>query len=112
MAGKYRNVSTIVDGISFDSAAEALRYRQLAAMESAGLISDLKLQVPFVLVPNQKKANGKHERKCVYFCDFSYQRNGARVVEDVKSKATKTPLYVLKRKLMLMVFGIEIQEVS
>ena len=34
-----------------------------------------------------------------------------RVVEDVKSRATKTRVYEMKKKLMREKFGIEIQEI-
>ena len=48
---------------------------------------------------------------CDYESDFTYRREGKLVVEDVKSKATVTYAYRIKKKLMLAVFGIEIQEV-
>lgn len=33
------------------------------------------------------------------------------MVEDVKSRPTKTKVYIIKEKLMLEKFGIEIQEI-
>ena len=41
---KYGNRFTIVDGIRFDSRAEADRYRVLRLRERAGEISELELQ--------------------------------------------------------------------
>ena len=35
-----------------------------------------------------------------YVADFQYLVNGKTVVEDVKSPATKTPLYKLKIKIL------------
>lgn len=43
--------------------------------------------------------------------DFSYHENGILVVEDVKSKATKTPLYQLKKKLVKALYGIDVKEI-
>ena len=51
------------------------------------------------------------ERPVKYIADFSYTKDGETVVEDVKSAATKTPEYILKRKMMLWEFGIEVKEV-
>lgn len=51
------------------------------------------------------------EQKAVYTADFVYVRDGVTVVEDVKSEITrKEPDYVLRRKLMLHVWGIRIME--
>ena len=44
---KYRNIKTEVDGIVFDSKAEARRYAELRLLEKANEISDLRLQYPF-----------------------------------------------------------------
>ena len=44
---KYHNKKTEIDGIVFDSRKEALRWHELKLMENAGLISDLRRQVPF-----------------------------------------------------------------
>ncbi len=46
---KYRNRKTVVDNIKFDSVLEANRYRELMLLQRAKEISNLKLQVPFVL---------------------------------------------------------------
>lgn len=74
-------------------------------MEAAGLIAGLRRQVRFPL-----KVNGV--RVCVYVSDFVYIEGRRRVVEDVKSEFTrKLPVYRLKRKLMLAVYGIAIREV-
>jgi hypothetical protein len=93
----------MVDGIMFDSKAEASRYSLLRILLDQGKISDLELQVPFVIEVNGLKI-------CKYIADFVYTINGQRVVEDVKG--VRTPEYKLKRKLMSAVFGIEIQEIG
>lgn len=107
---KYGAVKSVIDGIRFDSKAEARRYVQLKALQQAGEISDLELQVAYTLLPTQKNAL-RTERPVKYVADFRYTRDGAVVVEDTKSKPTRTPEYVIKRKLMLHVHGISITEV-
>ena len=108
---KYGNRKTELDGITFDSAKEAQRWSELLLMEKAGLIFDLQRQVPFVLIPKQVRNGKVVERPVVYKADFVYTENGQEVVEDVKSPATKTKEYILKRKLLLWQFGIQIKEV-
>ncbi|NOQ48725.1 MAG: DUF1064 domain-containing protein [Methanococcoides sp.] len=99
---KYGNKKTA----GFDSKREAMRYRDLDLLQKAGEISELKTQVTFEVVPKQEG-----ERAVKYIADFSYfDLNGNYVVEDVKSPATKTPAYVIKRKLMLHVHGIRVLE--
>lgn len=41
---KYHNRKTIVDGITFDSKAEAERYKELKRLELIGVIKGLELQ--------------------------------------------------------------------
>lgn len=97
-------------GRKFDSKREQKRFRELDALQRAGEISDLKTQVRFELVPKQAKPGGGTERAVHYVADFVYStRGGERVVED--SKGFRTPDYVIKRKLLLKVHGIQIQEV-
>ena len=120
---KYHNSKVIVDGESFDSIKEARRYQELKLMQSAGMINGLKRQVKFVLIPAQRepdttgKRGGKKkgaliERECAYYADFAYYTKvGEYVVEDVKSEATKTEQYKIKKKLMMYVHKIRIHEI-
>ena len=124
---KYNATKVTVDGHAFDSKHEANRYLELKLLERAGEISDLRLQVEYELIPNQYATeerygkNGRRlkdkeillERKCCYVADFVYtdNRTGETVVEDTKSEATRTPEYIIKRKLMLHKYGIGIREV-
>ena len=78
----------------------------------AGLISNLREQVRFELIPTQRDAAGKLiERAVHYVADFVYTDNetGQPVVEDVKGVRTKE--YIIKRKLMHYVHGIALREV-
>lgn len=105
---KYRNKKVEVDGIKFDSKKEAARYRELKLLERCGAISELQLQVKFVLIPKQKG-----ERECSYYADFVYKNDKDEViVEDVKaSPKYQTDVYKIKKKLMLYVHNIKIQEI-
>lgn len=107
---KYGAKATEVDGIKFDSKSEAKRYLQLKAMQKAGEISGLEIQVPFDLVP-ALDINGRKERPVRYVADFRYTKDGQVVVEDTKSAPTKTKEYTIKRKLMLWLHQIVIKEV-
>ena len=110
---KYGAKKTEIDGIRFDSRHEAERYIELRYMERAHLISDLQLQRPFVLIGAQRDKAGKViEQPVKYVADFVYKdADGQTVVEDTKSPATRTPAYVIKRKLMLSIYGLRIKEV-
>jgi hypothetical protein len=107
---KYGAIRTELDGRVFDSKAEARRYAQLMAMQQAGQISDLQMQVKIPLLPAQN-VNGHKEKPVDYICDFVYVRDGETIHEDTKSSATKTPAFVLKRKMALFFHGIIIREV-
>ena len=107
---KYKNAITVVDGITFHSRAEARRWSALRLMERAGEIRDIEMQVEYLLIPSQKKPGGGTERAIKYVCDFEYVRDGKRVIEDVKGM--RTPDYIIKRKLMLHIFGIEVVEIK
>ena len=111
---KYQNKKTEIRGIKFDSRREAARYVELLAMQRAGEIYELDCQSAFELIPAQLAPSGRKERRVTYVADFAYYRvsDGRRVVEDVKSPVTaKLPAYIIKRKLMLQVHGIEVAEV-
>ena len=100
---KYGNKKTIIDGIKFDSKREAQRYGALQLMLKAGVISNLRLQVPYQITVNGMKV-------CKYVADFVYEDKGVEIVEDVKGM--KTPIYNLKKKLMKAVFGVVVSEVK
>lgn len=109
---KYGNQKTEVEGVKFDSKKEAARFRQLLWAQGAGEISDLKLQEEFTLAGAYTTPKGVRVRAIRYRCDFSYiLPSGEKVVEDVKSKATKTRVYEIKKKLLRERYGIEIREI-
>lgn len=106
---KYHSRKVTRDGMTFDSVKEYKRYCELLLLEKAGAVTDLKRQVKFKLIPSQKIDGKVVERSCSYVADFVYMENGKRVVED--AKGFRTTDYIIKRKLMLWVHGIRIQEV-
>ena len=105
--------------IRFDSQREARRYDNLMAWQKTGEIKDLRLQVDFTLQEAYTDTEGHRIRAIRYRADFTYyQRRMSQegfiwilVVEDVKSRGTRTKDYLLKRKLMKERFGIDIVEV-
>ena len=105
---KYHAKKITVDGIQFDSRREAMRYSELLILQRSGIITNLKRQEEFELITSCGK-----ERPAKYHEDFSYidTATGEKVVEDVKSRATKTKDYILRRKLMNWRHGIQIREV-
>ena len=89
---------------------EHSRANELKLMQRAGLISNLREQVKYVLIPAQRDTAGNLlERECAYYADFVYSKDGKTVVEDTKGVRTKE--YKIKRKLMLHVYGISIVEI-
>lgn len=90
----------------YASVKEHRRACELMMKQRAGLITDLREQVRYELIPAQQG-----ERSCSYVADFVYVDNasGQTVVEDTKGVRTKD--YLIKRKLMLWVHGIRIKEV-
>lgn len=122
---KYRNRKVVNRFGEFDSKHEYERFLILRELEATGYISGLKRQVEYILIPDQyaestetfkkgpnkglKKPGRLLERKCSYIADFVYSEAGETVVED--AKGFRTPDYIIKRKLLLFVYGIQIKEV-
>ena len=79
-----------VCGKVFASKAEATRYMELKLLQQAGVITDLKTQVPFPF-----DIAGVHI--CTYRADFTYYEKGGFVVEEVKG--CETPVWKLKERL-------------
>ena len=118
---KYNARTYKVGNEVFHSRKELRRYEELLLLEKAGQIHNLRREVKYLLIPSQRETiwkNGKPrqgkviERECAYIADFVYEENGQTIVEDVKGgSATKTPVYRLKKKLLLYIHGIRIREV-
>lgn len=106
---KYYSRKITRDGETFDSVKEYRRWCELKLLERAGKIRELQRQVKFELIPSQRIKGKVVERACSYVADFAYYDGNNHVVEDTKGFKTKD--YIIKRKLMLWVHGIQIKEV-
>jgi hypothetical protein len=104
---KYHNIPQIYNGQKFDSKRELswyLRFRNDSRVKA------IDCQVRFLLVPAQKDGKRVIERAVSYVLDFLLtMADGSRRYIDAKGKRTKD--YVIKRKLMLWIHGIRIEEV-
>ena len=110
---KYRSVRTVVDGVTFASKKEAARYQELRLLEKAGEIKDLELQPVYPLVVRHHVHHAQATTIGKYTPDFRYREGpkGVLVIEDVKSSATKTTAYRLRKKFVEAQYNIRIQEV-
>ena len=110
MRNKFGNKKITYMGEVFDSKREYERYRELRLMARAGAINNLMRQVKFELVPAQYEGKRCVERAVNYIADFVYWEGDQMIVEDVKG--VRTDAYIIKRKLMLKIHGVRIQEVE
>lgn len=126
---KYGNKKITVDGVTFDSKKEYLRWCELCLLEKAGHITDLRRQVKYELIPAQyeeyerySEKTGKRlknglrcvEKECSYVADHYYKDSIGKVhVEDVKGYkgGGAYEVFSIKRKLMLHIHGIKVEEV-
>ena len=107
---KYSNQRIVdKDGQKFDSKAEHKFWCHLLIRQKAREIFNLERQVTYELIPAQKRPDGGTERPCNYVADFVYTENGKTVVSDTKGPST--PVWIMKRKLMLFVHGIQVKEI-
>lgn len=112
---KFNNKIVYEDGLRFDSELERGRYLELKLLVKAGLISDLKTHVAFELAdPVEFEHETRRKTAIRYVADFVYfdLLKKQIVVEDTKSKATRTQaVYRMKKHLMKSVHGIEVVEI-
>lgn len=118
---KYHNEPDSRGKLHFDSRKEARRFDELVALLRAGKIRNLQLQRQYTLQESYITPEGERVRAIRYVADFAYERptlpdrNGTvywvPVVEDVKSRATKTAQYEMKKKLLRERFNLTITEV-
>jgi hypothetical protein len=103
---KYKNIKTVINGITFDSKKEAAYYGILKLKQKAILIDRFEMQVRYDLVVNNVNIG-------FYKADFvTYKHGKVFEVIDVKSEITnKLPVYRLKKKLMKAIYGIDIVEI-
>jgi hypothetical protein len=103
---KYFNKRVTVDGIPFDSKAEAARFGELMLLHKAKAICGLVVHKSYPLEVNGTTI-GKYE------ADFVYLRDGELVVEDVKAaNGHETALFKWKRRHMKAQYNIDVKVVK
>ena len=90
---KYNAIKQTYNGEFFDSKKELNRFMELEILLRAREISDLEVHPKFDLMVNGVKIGR-------YTADFRYKKGSDVIVEDVKSRATKTRDYVLRKKIL------------
>ena len=90
---KYNATKQTYNGEVFDSQKELKRYMELELLLRAKEITDLEIHPKFDLMVNGVKIGR-------YTADFRYKNGSDIIVEDVKSKATKTRDYMLRKKIL------------
>ena len=114
---KYGAQRVELDGLRFDSKREAARYVELKVLLTCDLISQLEIQPAYALIVGELYHQGPpsvFHTVGHYFADFRYLDNttGEIVVEDVKSKPTRTAVYRLKKRIVEAQHGVTIREID
>lgn len=114
---KYGATRVELDGLRFDSKKEAARYVELKVLLACDLISQLEIQPVYPLIVSELYHQGPpsvFHTVGQYFADFRYLDNatGEIVVEDVKSKPTRTAVYRLKKRIVEAQHGVTIREID
>lgn len=111
MSNKFNAKKVIIDGIKFDSTKEGNYYKRLKlqqkAVNPAERVVDIKLQVRYDIVVNEKKI-------CFYKLDFQVTyADGRKEYVDVKGhkKGAAYQNFRLKKKLVEALYNISITEV-
>ncbi|MCT1798459.1 DUF1064 domain-containing protein [Aerococcus viridans] len=108
---KYNAKKITVDGIKFDSKAEAAYYRHLNMLVKAGEVIKFEMQVPFELQegfshPTKRNKSGTPKKvpAMKYVADFVVRyRDGTEKVIDVKGMQTQ--VFKMKAQMFLKKYG-------
>lgn len=94
---KYGNKKVELDGMTFDSKAEARYYSELKIRQRAGEILFFRVQPRYRLLDGFEK-DGKKHRAIDYIADFEiHHKDGSIEVVDVKGM--KTEVFRIKEKM-------------
>lgn len=119
---KYNNKTVTTPEGVFDSENEWKRWLVLKDAERRGVITSLRRQVKYVLLPKQTKQVVVHlktkdkivervaESEITYTADFVYEKDGNTVVEDYKGFPNDR--WPMKKAMMLYFHGIEVRVVK
>lgn len=111
---KFHAKAVEYHGIKFASLKERNRFKELEMLNETGIIANLEAHPVFMLNgANGQPLRGENGRQLRYTADFRYVdvATGKTVVEDVKSRATKTQVYSMRKALVQNQYGIKIVEV-
>ena len=120
---KYGNTKIVSEnGDKWDSKREMKRWLFLKDAEQSGLITDLRRQVRFELIPaikrkeivqlktKTKEVEKTEQQAITYTADFVYTKDGKTVVEDIKPSPNTVPKeFMLKAKLFFWKYGFKIR---
>lgn len=99
MRHKYGARKTELHGIKFDSKKEATYYQELLWRQKYGEVVHIELQPVYELQPSFMRGK-KKIRPITYVADFKVTyKDGTEEIIDVKSPATMTPVYKIKKKM-------------
>lgn len=98
---KYGAIKTVIDGIKFDSKAEALYY-QLHKHDEG-----MKMQETFVL-QDKFRLNGKAYIAIKYKPDFTFYDEQGNLTKIVDVKGVMTDIFKIKAKLFANRYGMQI----
>ena len=109
---RYNHKTIKIGELKFDSQKEYDRYVFLKEAENNGVISDLRTQVKFELIPKVTEEYVEHlktkdkiktrtlQQPITWTADYVYYKDGEMIVEDVKaSKFLLSDRFVIKEKL-------------
>src|ERR1017187_3956328 len=94
---KYRAVRTG----KYASKREAARAAELAVLLRAGIITELREQVAYTLLPAATEWG--FPRPVKYIADFVYYYGKKEIIEDVKG--FRTEVFKLKKRMMRQILG-------
>jgi hypothetical protein len=115
---KFNAVRTVTENASYDSRKEARDGESLFQMQDAGLIRDLEIHPRYRIEVNGLKiCDYEADARFVTCCEIELNTldgmrtfpAGVQITTD--SKGFKNRVYLMKRKLMWAVLGIEVIEV-
>lgn len=104
-SNKYGAKKTVLDGITFDSKAEARYYAGLKEREKAGEVHSVELQRPYTLTINGYLV-------ATYKADFAFWDQVDERWRVVDVKGVVTPVFRLKQKMMKALYGIDVEVVK
>ena len=102
---KYNAQRTLLDGICFDSKAEATYYAGLQLRHKAGEVEDVELQRPYALIVDGALI-------CTYRADFVFWDVAQRRRRVIDVKGVVTDVFRIKKKLMKACHGLDVEVVK